>query len=346
MLQQQVMNVRMRPIGPTFRHFVRVVRDVAVAAGKLARLELEGEDVEVDMGVIERLRDPLTHMVRNAVDHGLEPPDAREAAGKDRCGKVTLRARRDAGSIVVDVEDDGAGFSRERIALRARELGLAADPESLPTQELYRLIFEPGFSTAERVTALSGRGVGMDVVLRNVEALHGSVRISSRPGQGSGISLRLPQTLAIIEGLGVGVGGETFVLPLDDVIECVEMPVLQQGQQAGRGVFELRGDALPFVRLGDALGVPREAGARESVVVVRQEDSRAGIAVDRLYGQSQTVIKPLGGAFQGLPGIAGSAILGSGRVALILDVATLMRHTTDASARHATDSNARAAAPA
>jgi two-component system chemotaxis sensor kinase CheA len=324
-LQQQVMNVRMRPIGPTFRHFVRVVRDVAVAAGKLARLELEGEEVELDMGVIEQLRDPLTHMVRNAIDHGIEAPEAREAAGKDRCGRVRLRAWRDAGSIVVDVEDDGAGFQRERIALRARELGLVAEPEALPTQELYRLIFEPGFSTAERVTALSGRGVGMDVVLRRVEALHGSVRIASRPGAGSTVTLRLPLTLAIIDGLGVGAGGETFVLPLDDVIECVDLPPEQRSQAAARGVFDLRGDALPFVRLGDALGLPRDAGARESVVVVRREDTRAGIAVDRLYGQSQTVIKPLGGAFQGLPGIAGSAILGTGRVALILDVATLLR---------------------
>jgi two-component system chemotaxis sensor kinase CheA len=325
-LQEQVLGVRMVPIGPTFRQLVRVVRDVAAACGKLARLEIEGEDVGVDMTVVEHLRDPLAHMIRNAIDHGIEAPERRRAAGKDPCGVVHLRARHDAGSLVVEIEDDGAGFRRERIAARAREHGIVPEPERLSSDELHRLVFQPGFSTAEAVTDMSGRGVGLDVALRNIESLRGTIRISSTPGAGTRFTIRLPLTMAIIDGFGVGAGGETFVLPLDAVTECLELPAEERASAAASGLLNVRGEALPYVRLCEVMGLPRERDVvRENVVVVRHENERAGIAVDRLYGESQTVIKPLGWLLRDLPGISGAAILGTGRVALILDVPTILR---------------------
>jgi two-component system chemotaxis sensor kinase CheA len=281
--------------------------------------------VEVDTRVIEHLRDPLTHMIRNAVDHGIEPPHARKARGKDPCGRVTLRACHEAGSIVIQVADDGAGLDRERIIERARSLGIVAEPEKLPDAEIYGLIFEAGFSTAETVTDLSGRGVGMDVVRRNVDALRGSVGIDSRQGEGTSITIRLPLTLAIIEGFGVGVGEETYVIPLEAVLECVELPAQEQIQSNGHGVIYLRGRALPYLRLRTLFALGDRAPFRENIVVVQHGGGQAGIAVDALYGASQAVIKPLGELFEGLPGIAGSTILGNGRVALILDVPSLLR---------------------
>jgi two-component system chemotaxis sensor kinase CheA len=264
-------------------------------------------------------------MIRNAVDHGIEPPHARKARGKDPCGRVTLRASHDAGSIVIQVADDGAGLDRKRIIERAMSLGIVAEPEKLPDAEIYGLIFEPGFSTAETVTDLSGRGVGMDVVRRNVDALRGSVAIDSRPGEGTTITIRLPLTLAIIEGFGVGVGDETYVIPLEAVLECVELPAQEQHQGNGHGVLYLRGRVLPYLRLRKLFALGDRAPSRENVVIVQHGDGQAGIAVDVLYGASQAVIKPLGELFEGLPGIAGSTILGNGRIALILDVPSLLR---------------------
>ena len=214
-LQELVMKLRMVPVGPMFRHQIRVVRDVARTHGKKARLTIEGEDVEVDTSVMEHLRDPLTHMIRNALDHGIETPEARTAAKKDPCGLIQLRACHDAGSIVIELEDDGAGLDRERIRKRAGAQGLRAKAESLSDEETDQLIFEPGFSTAERVTDMSGRGVGMDVVRRNIEALRGTVSVVSRKGQGTTLSIRLPLTLAIIEGFQVGIGEETYILPIE-----------------------------------------------------------------------------------------------------------------------------------
>ncbi len=324
-LQEQIMKVRMVPVGPTFRQHIRMVRDVARAHGKVAHLVVEGEDVEVDTTVVEHLRDPLTHMIRNAVDHGIEPPEARKALGKDPSGRVTLRAYHDAGSIVIQVIDDGGGFHRERILERALSRGMITEPQSLSDEEAYRLVFEPGFSTAQAVTDLSGRGVGMDVVRRNIDALRGSVGIESREGAGATITIRLPLTLAIIEGFAVGVGEETYVIPLDAVIECLDLPEEEQHRADGRGVINLRGEALPYLRLRDLFHLGGAAPQRESMVVVRHEGGQAGLAVDALYGESQTVIKPLGKLFHGLPGVSGSTILGNGRVALILDVAALLR---------------------
>jgi two-component system chemotaxis sensor kinase CheA len=322
-LQEEVMKIRMVPLGPTFRQFFRTVRDVATAGRKQAQLELQGEDVDVDTNVIEHLRDPLTHLVRNAVDHGIEPPDVRDTVGKDRVGRVRLQARHEGGSIVIQVHDDGAGLDRARIIARARSHGDHRDLESMPDGELFRLILEPGFSTAERVTEYSGRGVGMDVVRRNVERLRGSIGVDGKPGAGTTITLRLPLTLAIIRGFSVGVGDDVYVVPLDAVVECLEFP--RTAGRAGRGVLSLRGRPLPYLRLRDHFRCAGEAPDRENVLVLRYYDQQVCLVVDRLLGESQTVIKPLGRVLGEVPGLSGSAILGSGRVALILEVDTLLR---------------------
>jgi two-component system chemotaxis sensor kinase CheA len=323
-LQEEIMKLRMLSLGPTFRQYLRTVRDVAQAHGKVARLELEGEEIEVDVSVVEHLKDPLMHMIRNAIDHGIESAAQRQALGKDPCGRLTLKACHEGGNIVIQMIDDGAGLDRGRIIERARRMKILSEPEKLTDSELFRLIFEPGFSTAATVTDLSGRGVGMDVVRRNIEALRGSVAIESQLGVGTTITICLPLTLAVIEGFGVGVGNETYVLPLHAVVECVQMPS-DANPRSGQGVIELRGEPLPYVRLRDWFQLPRANPRRENIVVVEVDQSRAGLAVDSLYGARQTVIKPLGKQFESLPGIAGSAILGNGRVALILDVAGLVR---------------------
>lgn len=327
-LQELVMKLRMVPVGDTFRQYIRTVRDLAGEHGKQARLVIEGADAEVDTKVIELLRDPLTHMIRNALDHGIEPPDVRKARGKDPCGQVTLRASRDAGSLVIQLADDGAGFNRERILARARTLGLVAEPSKPTDQEIYQLAMQPGFSTTEAVTDLSGRGVGMDVVRRNIEGLRGSVEIESREGEGTTISIRLPLTLAIIEGFGVGAGEETYLIPMEAVLECLELP-REETHGNGGGVINLHGEALSYFRLRDVFSLNGGAPGRENVVVVEHHGRRVGIAVDVLYGESQTVIKPLGRFFQGISGVSGSAILGNGRVALVLDVASLLQEVWD-----------------
>ena len=322
-LQEEVMKIRMVPLGPTFRQFFRTVRDVATAGHKQVQLELQGEDVDVDTNVIDHLRDPLTHLVRNAVDHGIEPPEVRGAFGKNPEGRVRLQARHEGGSIVIQVQDDGAGLDRTRIIARARAHGDHRDLESMPDGELFRLILEPGFSTAERVTEYSGRGVGMDVVRRNVERLRGSIGVDGKLGAGTTITLRLPLTLAIIRGFSVGVGDDTYVVPLDSVVECLEFP--PAAGRAGRGVLSLRGRPLPYLRLRDHFRCAGEAPERENVLVLRYYDQQVCLVVDRLLGESQTVIKPLGRVLGDVPGLSGSAILGSGRVALILEVDTLLR---------------------
>ena len=336
-LQEQIMKVRMLPIGPIFRQYIRTVRDVAQANGKIARLAMGGEDVEIDLSVVEHLKDPLTHMIRNALDHGIETPEIRQAQGKERCGLITLSASHDGANIVIQVKDDGAGLSRERIVERARSLEMIAEPEKLADQNLYQLIFEPGFTTAQTITDISGRGVGMDVVRRNIEALRGSVAINSQPGRGTTITIRLPLTLAIIDGFGVGVGDETFVVPMHTVIECLQLPTEEQHQGNCFGVINLRGEPLPYVCLRDWFDIPGPRPNRENIVVVEVDRVKAGLAVDSLFGARQTVIKPLGEKFKDVRGIAGSAILGNGRVALIVDVQGLLRDVIrsrgDASAR-------------
>ena len=329
-LQSEVMSIRMVPVGPLFRQLVRSVRDLARSHGKMARLEVLGGDVEVDTTVLEQLKDPLLHLVRNAVDHGLEKPDVRESHGKNPCGVIRLRASHSGGNVLVTLQDDGAGFDRTRILEKAKRVGLVSVKDEIRDQDIYDLVFQAGFSTAESVTDLSGRGVGLDVVRRNIDSLRGTVEISSSSGKGSVITIRLPLTLAIIEGFSVRVGAETFVVPLEHVTECTELPAEQRSSEAS-GILSLRGSALPYVRLRHAFSLPGDSPKRENIVVVKINDSYAGIAVDELLGGMQTVVKPLGRAFRAVPGIAGSTVLGDGRVGLIIDVPSLLREVMQSS---------------
>ncbi len=323
-LQSEVMGIRLVPVGPMFRQFVRSVRDLARSHGKMARLEVVGGDVEMDTTVLEQLRDPLLHLVRNAVAHGIEKPALRESRGKNTCGLIRLTAAHSGGNIIVTLQDDGEGFIRAQILDKAKRLGLLSGKDEIADEDIYNLVFRAGFSTAESVTDLSGRGVGLDVVRRNIDLLHGSVEISSAAGKGSTITIRLPLTLAIIEGFSVRVGSETFVVPLEHVTECTELPTEQRNSDPS-GILSLRGTALPYIRLRRAFGLTGEAAKKENIVVVKVNDFHAGIAVDELLGGMQTVVKPLGRAFRGIPGIAGSTVLGDGRVGLIIDVPSLLR---------------------
>ena len=319
-VRNSALQLRMVKIGATLNRFQRVVHDVARELGKDIVLEVSGEDTELDKTVVEKIADPLTHLVRNAMDHGIEPAEQRLANGKPATGSIALNAYHDSGTIVIEVADDGGGLKRERILAKAVERGLIEAGRTLTDAETFALIFEPGFSTAEQVTNLSGRGVGMDVVKRNITALRGTVTIDSSEGVGTTVTVRLPLTLAIINGFQVGVGKSVFVIPLDMVDECVELRA-----EAGRDFADLRGQVLPLIRLRQLFSVTGAPGPRQSVVVVKYAGQRAGFVVDSLLGESQTVIKPLGKLFQRLECISGSSILGSGEVALILDVPAMMR---------------------
>lgn len=340
-LQEQVIKVRMVPVGPVFRQLNRTVRDLALSQGKQARLVIEGADVEVDMTVMEHLRDPLSHMLRNAVDHGLEPTAERAAEGKAPAGTIHLGASHESGGIVIRLADDGRGLDRGKIMEQARLRGLSAAPEKLPDAELLRMIFEPGFSTAAKVTEVSGRGVGMDVVRRNIEALHGSISVESLAGKGTTLTVRLPLTLALIQGFGVSVGDETYIIPLDAVIECLDLPHDVADTGSREGYLNLSGVPLPYLRLRHVFGVDGVPPKRAGVVVVRHGTTQAGLVVDGLLGESLTVIKPLGALFKTVPGVSGSAILGTGRVALILDVAGLLQHALSARPRGAEEGERR-----
>lgn len=326
-IRNGTLQLRMVPIGETFSRFRRVVRDTAAELGKEVALEIEGGDTELDKSVVEHIADPLMHLVRNGLDHGLEPPAERLAAGKPAQGRLKLSARHDAGNIVIRIDDDGRGIRRRKVLERAWARGLVPEGTVPPDDEICRLILEPGFSTAEQVTNLSGRGVGMDVVKKNIEALRGSVRIDSVEGQGSGIEIRLPLTLAIIDGFLVGVGSSRFIFPLDAVVEVIEGRAAAGHTDArGRACVELRGHALPVADLRTLYALEGERPPRSSIVVLRGTDSRPfGVRVDQLQGQHQTVIKPLSRLFRGLRGLAGSTILGNGEVALIFDVPALGR---------------------
>jgi two-component system chemotaxis sensor kinase CheA len=321
-LQELVMKIRMVPVGPMFHRFARNVRDSARKSEKLARMLVVGEDVEVDTTILEHIHDPLMHMIRNSVDHGLETPEVRRSLGKDPSGKIVLQAFHDSGNIVVQISDDGAGLDHERIIQHARKQGIVPEGTRLTESEIHNLIFQPGFSTADKVSELSGRGVGLDVVRRNVNALSGAIHVESRKGQGTTFTIRLPLTLAIIDGFAVKVGTETYVIPLSSVKECLELPMEKHLSEEG-GVINLRGEALPYVRLRDLFECGGRTPAREKIIVVEYQGGRAGLAADELLGEQQAVIKPLGRLFQGIRGVSGSTILGNGRVALILDVPAL-----------------------
>ncbi len=329
-IRNGALQMRMVQIGETFNRFRRVVRDVSRELGKEIDLEISGADTELDKSVVEKIADPLMHLVRNAMDHGIEMPDVRTARGKAPGGLMRLNAFHDSGSIVIEVIDDGRGLDRDRILQKAWERGQVPANTELPDDEVFDLIFTAGFSTAEKVTSLSGRGVGMDVVRRNIEALRGTVKLSSRPGEGTVVSIRLPLTLAIIDGFLVSVGPASYVVPLDMVVECIELP---ENTPNGASYLNLRGEVLPFLRLRDVFGIEAPPPVHHNVVVVRNGTSHAGLVVDRLMGEFQTVIKPLGKLFRNLQGIGGSTILGTGEVALILDVQALIDSATRNAAR-------------
>lgn len=325
-IRASALGLRMVPIGTTFTRFQRVVRDVSRELGKSIELVITGGETELDKSVVEKIGDPLMHLVRNAMDHGIEREEVRATAGKRATAVVRLNAFHDSGSIVIEVSDDGAGLNRERILRKAVERGLVAPKAVLSDREIYNLIFEPGFSTAESVSNLSGRGVGMDVVRRNIEALRGQVELESRDGHGTTVRIRLPLTLASIDGFLVGVGAARYVLPLDILEECVELPARDREATDSRHYIDLRGEVLPYVRLREVMELDEAPhGGRENIAVVRVGSQRAGLVVDQLLGELQAVIKPLGKLFAKVRGIGGSTILGDGRVALILDVPELVK---------------------
>lgn len=325
-LQEAVMSVRMLPVEFVFSRFPRMVRDLAARLNKKVNLRTFGEGTELDKGVIERIVDPLVHLVRNSVDHGLETPEEREAAGKDPVGTVELGASHQGGHIVIEITDDGRGLNRERILRKAMERGLPAH-EGMADSEVWQLIFHPGLSTAEQVTDVSGRGVGMDVVRSNIAELGGEIDIESHPGEGTRVTIRLPLTLAILDGMTVAVGGETFVLPLGYVIEAMQPDLQEIRSVHGSGkVLKVRGDYLPlvnlseFYRLGDA-----RLDDNSLVVVVEGGGRKLALVVDELLGQQQVVVKNLEANYRRIPAVSGATILGDGRVALIVDIGGLVR---------------------
>ncbi len=321
-IRDMALRLRMVAIGEVFSRFPRVVRDVSRELGKDIELSISGAECELDKSMVDKIGDPLMHLVRNSMDHGIESAEKRLAAGKPARGTVELNAYHESGSINIEVKDDGGGLNRERILKKAIESGLVGADDVLSDQDVYRLILAPGFSTAEKVTNLSGRGVGMDVVRSNIEALRGTLDIESVPGQSTTMRLCLPLTLAIIDGFHVGVGSSNFIIPLDMVVECIELP-----PDVGElDYFEQRDEALPFIRLRDVFGELGAAHPRPRVVVVRFGSRRAGLVVDRIYGKCQTVIKPLGPLFAEVPAVSGSTIIGNGEVGMILDVPALVRH--------------------
>ncbi len=324
-VRDTTLSLRMVQIGPTFQRFQRVVRDVSRELGKDIELVITGAETELDKTVVERIGDPLMHLVRNSMDHGIEPLERRLAAGKSARAELRLNAQHDAGSIVIEVSDDGGGLNRAKIRSKAIERGLIAADAVLSDREVDQLIFMPGFSTADQVSNLSGRGVGMDVVRRDIEALRGTVEIDSTPGVGTTIRIRLPLTLAIIDGFLVGIGDSRYVLPVDLIVECVELPMSDRSAMVERGYMDLRGEVLPILWLRELLDLQHlPAARRENVLVLQFGRTRVGLVVDVLLGEHQTVIRPLGRLFAALKGVSGSTILGGGEVALILDVPGLV----------------------
>ncbi len=324
-LRDNTMNIRMIPMGTTFGKFKRLVRDLSSSLGKEVELAAEGAETELDKTVIEKLNDPLVHIIRNCIDHGIEMPDERRHRGKPRKGTIRLSATHSGAFVVIEVADDGAGLDREAILAKAVQKGLVPADAELTEEEIYSLIMAPGFSTSGSVTNVSGRGVGMDVVKRAVDNLRGVIEVASDPGAGTLIRLKLPLTLAIIEGLLVRIGGEHFVVPLAAVEECIELTEQDRQQSHGRNIAAVRGQIVPYIALRDQFRIDGTPPAIEQIVIVRQEGHRVGFVVDSVIGEHQTVIKSLGSFFRNVEGVSGAAILGDGTVALILDIAKLMK---------------------
>jgi len=326
-LQEAVMSIRMMPIAFVFSRFPRLVRDLASKLDKQVDLKLVGEQTELDKGVIEKIADPLTHLLRNSLDHGLETREEREASGKPAVGTIALRAFHQGGNIVIQVVDDGRGLNREKILAKAKSRGMSVS-DDMSDGDVFSLIFEPGFSTAEVVTDVSGRGVGMDVVRRNIHALGGRVEIASQLGKGCTVSIRLPLTLAILDGMSVAVGQELYILPLGFIVESLQPAATDIKTISGQGVvLKVRGDYLPVIRLHEAMGVrPRVDAFHQGIMVILEaEGSRVAMFVDELVGQHQVVIKSIESNYRKVPGISAATIMGDGRVAMILDAGHLVR---------------------
>lgn len=324
-LQEAVIGVRMLPVDAVFRRFPRLVRDLSTRLGKHVRLRTIGEGTELDKGLIEKIADPLVHLVRNSIDHGLEMPDVRRDAGKDETGTITLAASHQGGHIVIEVSDDGRGLNRAKILEKALERGIAV-PDNPTDAQVWDLIFQPGFSTADAVTDLSGRGVGMDVVRRNIQALGGEVQIESHIGSGTRTLIRLPLTLAILDGMTVSVAGETLILPLAYVLEALQPQAADIRSMAGEGrVLRVRGEYLPILSLSEYYGYGTRAAGESLVVVVEGDGQKIALEVDELVGQQQVVVKNIENNYRRIGGVSGATILGDGRVALIVDIGGLVR---------------------
>lgn len=325
-LQEAVMSIRMLPISFVFSRFPRVVRDLSAKLGKQVELKTSGDTTELDKGLIERIADPLTHLIRNSLDHGIEAPEKRVALGKNPCGTITLKASHQGGNVVIEVGDDGAGLNRDKILAKARERGMQVS-EQMSDQEVFALIFEAGFSTAEQVTDVSGRGVGMDVVRRNIQELGGRIEIESMLGIGTRMTVRLPLTLAILDGMSVAVGDQTYILPLSYVMESLQPEPGDIKTLANQGrVIQVRGEYLPVVVLHEIFGLQKAVSrfTQGIMVVLHADGASAALWVDALIGQHQVVIKSLEANYRRVPGISGATIMGDGRVALILDVPAIV----------------------
>ncbi len=322
-LRDQVLNIRMLPIGGTFTRFKRLVRDLGTELEKDVMLITEGGDTELDKTVIDQLNDPLVHLVRNSIGHGIESPEVRHAIGKPRKGRITLSAKHTGANVVLTIADDGAGLDVARIRSKAVEKGLVSAQAELSERELFNLIFEPGFTTAEEVSSVSGRGVGMDVVRQAVDALRGSIEVRSEAGKGTAFAVKLPLTLAIIDGLLIDIAAENYIMPLSAVEECIELTRSDTEKSHGRNLVKVRGEIVPFVRLRDEFSFNGRCPEIEQVVIANLEGMRIGFVVDHVVGEHQTVIKNLGRMYQDIDGISGATILGDGRVALVLDLPKL-----------------------
>ena len=325
-LRDTTMGIRMVPIGSIFSRFRRLVHDLSRELDKDIEFITTGEETELDKTMIERLADPLVHLIRNSVDHGLESAEQRIKAGKPAKGTVKLSAVYAGAEVAISVTDDGAGLNADRIRRKAEEQGIITPETRLADQELYQLIFAPGFSTASAVTSLSGRGVGMDVVKRTIDGLRGKIELTTKPGEGTTLTLRLPLTLAIIEGMLIRVGNGRYSIPLSAVEECVELPAEVATHSRGRNFLDIRGSLVPFLRLRDLFNIPGEPDAHQKVVIISSGEGRTGLVVDQIIGNNQTVIKQLSKLHAGLETFSGATILGDGAVALILDTSRLVSY--------------------
>jgi len=323
-VREQAMSIRMVPIGDTFNKFKRIVHDTANKVSKKVDLVINGGDTELDKTVTEKIADPLVHLIRNSVDHGIETPEVRKELGKKEVGVLELNAYHDAGSIAIEIIDDGKGLDTEVLLAKGIEKGLVEAGAELTSKEIFNLILQPGFSTAKVVTDISGRGVGMDVVQRNISELHGTIEIDSEKSKGTKITIRLPLTLAIIDGFLTKVGDINFIIPLDMLVECIELSKNTKTQMKKNSYINLRGNVLPLLNVSEYFKIPHKESASNNVIVIQYGSQKMGIMVDELLGELQTVIKPMGKLFKNLKYFSGSTILGSGEVALIMDMPVML----------------------